>query len=96
MSLTSLPILPLEAIASYLDFSSLVSLANSTSSLAHLQPTEQLVLREDFSYRSEYSSDPEPFVEVEVKTRGLVALKMVWEWHGEWHPTPILKRQMYL
>ena len=49
MSLTTLPLLPLEKIASYLDFSSLVSLAASTSSLAHLQPKEQLVKGEDFS-----------------------------------------------
>ena len=49
MNLTTLPLLPLEKIASYLDFSSLVSLAASTSSLAHLQPKEQLVKGEDFS-----------------------------------------------
>ena len=49
MSLTSLPLLPLEKIVSYLDFSSLVSLAASTSSLAHLQPKKQLVKGEDFS-----------------------------------------------
>ena len=46
MSLTSLP---LKEITSYLDFSSLVSLAASTSSLAHLQPKEQLVKGKDFS-----------------------------------------------
>ena len=49
MSLTSLPMLPLEKIASYLNFSSLVSLAATTSSLAHMQPKEQLVIGEDFS-----------------------------------------------
>jgi len=49
MSLTTLPILPLEVIASYLDFSSLVSLSASTSSLAHLQPKQQIVKGENFS-----------------------------------------------
>ena len=49
MSLTSLPLLPLEKIASYLNFSSLVSLAASTSSLAHLTPKEQVVKGDDFS-----------------------------------------------
>ena len=48
MSLTTLPILPLEAIISYLDFSSIVSLANSHPSFAHLQPKEQIVIGEDF------------------------------------------------
>ena len=82
--MTTLPILPLEAIASYLDLKSLVSLAKSSSSLAHLQPKEQLVVKEDFSYWSEYSSDPEPFVDVDVQTRRLVAIKIVWQWQGEW------------
>ena len=49
MSLTSLPILPLEEIVSYLDYFSLVSLAASASSLAHLHPKKQLVKGEDFS-----------------------------------------------
>ena len=89
MSLTTLPILPLEEIASYLDFSSLVSLAASTSVLAHLQPMEQLVKGEDFSVagisqRSEKRNhDPEHYLDVEVKTRGLLGIKMVWEWEGK-------------
>ena len=101
MSLTTLPLLPLEKIASYLDFSSLVSLAASTSSLAHLQPTEQLVKGEDFSVtgfdphgrpRSPHGRhygpepkphEPEPYFDVEVKTRGLLGVKMVWEWEGK-------------
>ena len=82
--MTRLPILALEAIASYLDFNSLVSLAKSTSSLAHLRPNKQLVAREDFSYWSEYSSDPEPFVDVDIQTRRLLAIKIVWQWQGEW------------
>ena len=48
MSLTTLPILPLEVIISYLDFSSIVSLANSHPSLAHLQPKEQIIIGENF------------------------------------------------
>ena len=99
MSLTSLPLLPLEKIASYLDFSSLVSLAASTSSLAHFQPKEQLVKGEDFSvagfdpdgiwdhdtngqvYGPEPKPpEPEPYFDVEVKTRGLLGIKLVWEW----------------
>ena len=89
MSLTTLPILPLEKIASYLDFSSLASLAASTSVLAHLQPKEQLVKGEDFSVagrsrRSEKRNhDPEHYLDVEVKTRGLLGIKMVWEWEGK-------------
>ena len=43
------PLLPLKVIASYLDFSSLVSLSASTSSLAHLQPKQQIVKGENFS-----------------------------------------------
>ena len=48
MSLTTLPLLPLEKIASHLDFSSLVSLASSSSSVAFLQPKEQIVKGENF------------------------------------------------
>ena len=89
MSLTSLPLLPLEKIASYLDFSSLVSLAASTSSLAHFQPKEQLVKGEDFSvaggsYRKRKGEKrtPEYYFDVEVKTCGLLGIKMTWEWEG--------------
>ena len=82
MSLTTLPILPLEEIASYLDFSSLVSLATSTSSLAHLQPKEQIVKGEDFSV-AERKLVPETYFDVEVKNRGLLAIKMAWEWEGK-------------
>ena len=90
MSLTTLPLLPLEEIASYLDFNSLASLAASTSSLAHLQPKEQLVKGEDFSmagrsYRDseERNYTPEPYFDVAVNTRGLLGIKMVWEWRGK-------------
>ena len=82
MSLTTLPILPLEEIASYLNFSSLVSLAACTSSLAHLQPKEQIVKGEDFSV-AERKHEPETYFDVEVKTRGLLAIKMAWEWEGK-------------
>ena len=111
MSLTTLPLLPLEKVASYLDFSSLVSLAASTSSLAFLQPTEQLVKGEDFSllcsnismemavmyirlkgktpsnapeYKGKYGTKKSPahdhYFDVEVKTRGLLGVKLAWEW----------------
>ena len=89
MSLTSLPLLLLEKIASYLDFSSLVSLAASTSSLAHLQPRKQLVKGGNFSmagrsYRKGKKGNhtPEHYFDVEVKTRGLLGIKMTWEWEG--------------
>ena len=48
MSLATLPFLPLEAIISYLDFSSIGSLANSHPSFAHLQPKEQIIIGKDF------------------------------------------------
>ena len=89
MNLTTLPLLPLEKIASYLDFSSLATLAASTSSLAHLQPKVQHVQGEDFSVagisrRSEKRNhDPEHYFDVEVKTRDLLGIKMVWEWEGQ-------------
>ena len=88
MSLTSLPFLPLEEIASYLNFSSLVSLAASTSSLAHLQPKVELVKGEDFSvagFNPAYSEEQNlmPYFDVEVKTRGLLGVRMVWEWEGK-------------
>ena len=90
MSLTSLPLLLLEKIASYLDFSSLVSLAASTSSLAHLQPKKQLVKGGNFSMAGRISyrkgkkgnHTPEHYFDVEVKTRGLLGIKMTWEWEG--------------
>ena len=130
-----MPLLPMERIASYLDFSSLVSLATSTSSLAHLQPKEQLVKGEDFSVGGfkkfqrrtgqrrekreetevieefyvdvdvkgeDFSVDGfklfqpeqsraeqrallrrEHYFDVEVKTRGLLGINMVWEWEGK-------------
>ena len=87
MSLTTLPILPLEKIASFLDFSSLVSLAASTCSLAHLQPKEQVIKGEDFSVRhrcrESRKHDPEHYFDVEVKTRGLLGINMVFEWEGK-------------
>ena len=85
MSLASLPLLPLEAIASNLDFSSLVSLANTNSSFAHLQPKEQHVVGQDFSANGPNDGHfcPETYFDVEVLTRGLVAIKMVWEWKDQ-------------
>ena len=88
MSLTTLPILSSKVIVSYLDFSSLVSLSASTSSLAHLQPKQQIVKGEKFSvrgigWRSEKRKhDPEHYFDVEIKTRGLLGIKMVWDWEG--------------
>ena len=81
MSLTTLPILPLEIVVSYLDFSSLVSLANSTASLAYLQPKEQHVIGEDFSIRGRAAVNP--YLDVKVETRGLLGIKLVWEWKGQ-------------
>ena len=87
MSLTTLPILPLEAIISYLDFSSIVSLANSHPSLAHLQPKEQNIIGEDFCISGEGGCTPMPhfperYFDVRVETKGLQSIKMVWEWKG--------------
>ena len=93
-------ILPLKVIASYLDFSSLVSLSASTSSLAHLQPKQQIVKGENFSVAGfnptyspkrisqkgisrQRSHHPEHYFDVEVKTRGLLGIKLVWEWEGK-------------
>ena len=88
MSLTTLPILPLEAIISYLDFSSIVSLANSHPSLAHLQPKEQIVIGEDFCISGKggcmpMPHCPKPYFDVKVETKGLLSIKMVWEWKGQ-------------
>jgi len=85
MSLSTLPLLPLEAVASYLDFSSLVSLANTNTVFAHLQPTEQLLTGQDFSLSGPRDGDfcPETYFEVEVVSRGLVAIKMDWEWRDQ-------------
>ena len=97
MSLTTLPTLPLEKITSYLNFSSLVNLAATTSSLAHLQPKKQLVIGKDFSvpglcsrsWHSDSGSDSEsdavtdPNFDVEVKTQGLLGIKIVWECKGK-------------
>jgi len=88
MSLTTLPILPLEIVVSYLDFSSLVSLANSTASLAYLQPKEQHVIREDYSIEGRAASNPSNpsnYFDVKVETRGLLGIKLVWQWKG-WRP----------
>ena len=86
MSLTTLPLLVLYEIASKLDFSSLVNLATSTTDLAHLQPKEQQVSGEDFSIHEEYSDGhfcPKTYFDVEVVTRGLVGVKMAWEWKDQ-------------
>ena len=85
MSLSSLPLLPLEAVASHLDFSSLVSLANTNTAFAHLQPTEQFLTGQDFSLSGPRDGDfcPETYFEVEVVSRGLVAIKMDWEWRDQ-------------
>ena len=94
---------PLKVIASYLDFSSLVSLSTSTSSLAHLQPKQQIVKGENLlvaGFNPTYSQKrisqkgisrriwkrshhPEHYFNVEVETRGLLGVKMVWEWEGK-------------
>ena len=107
MSLTTLPILPMEVIISYLDFSSIVSLANSHPSLAHLQPKEQIVIGEDFCISGKCMHMPhrhaclpefqdlhtmiikqiqrqrQPYFDVKVETKGLLSIKMVWEWKGQ-------------
>ena len=90
-------------IESYLDFSSLVSLSTSTSSLAHLQPKQQIVKGENLlvaGFNPTYSQKrisqkgisrriwkrshhPEHYFNVEVETRGLLGIKMVWEWEGK-------------
>ena len=90
MSLTTLPLLPLEKVTSYLDFDSLASLAASHSSLAHVQPSKQIVYGADLLIKTKNwqwqkdggCRDPETCLEVEVKTRGLLGIKMVWEWEG--------------
>ena len=86
MSLTTLPSLPMEAIISYLDFSSIVSLANSHPCLAHLQPKEQLVIGRDFSIAAKMPMIwhfPELYFEVRVETGGLSGIKMVWKWKSK-------------
>ena len=89
MSLLTLPILPLEVIVSYLDFSSLVSLANTHPSFAYLQPKDQLVIGEDFTVsgigwgRRGEEHHPEPYLDVKIETQGLLGVKMVWEWKGQ-------------
>ena len=85
MSLSTLPLLPLEAMASHLDFSSLVSLANTNTAFAHLQPTEQFLTGQDFSLSGPRDGNfcPETYFEVEVVSRGLVAIKMDWEWRDQ-------------
>ena len=92
-------ILPLKVIVSYHDFSSLVSLSASTSSLAHLQPKQQIVKGKSLlvaGFNPTYSQKrisqkgisrqrshhPEHYFDVEVETRGLLSIKMVWEWEG--------------
>ena len=83
MNLTTLPLSPLEAIASNLDFSSLVSLAKTNTNLAFLQPKEQHVVGQDFSVSGPYDGPDQTYFDVEVLTRGLVAIKMVWEWKDQ-------------
>ena len=87
MNLTALPSLPMEAIISYLDFSSIVSLANSHPCLAHLQPKEQFVVGKDFFIGGRGGCRPGTacpmfYFDVRVETGGLLAIKMVWEWKG--------------
>ena len=62
-----------------------VNLANSNSRLAHLQPKEQHVVGQDFSVSGPHDGHfcPETYFDVEVLTRGLVAVKMVWEWRDQ-------------
>ena len=53
--------------------------------MAHLQPKEQEVEGQDFSLSGPYDGDfcPDTYFDVEVLTRGLVAVKMVWEWRDQ-------------
>ena len=86
MSLTTLPCLVLDEIASKLDFTSLVNLATSSTDLAHLQPKEQQVSGEDFSIHQDFSDGhfcPKTYFDVEVVTRGLAGVKMAWEWKDQ-------------
>ena len=90
MSLTTLPLLPLEKIISYLDFDSLASLAASHSSFVHVQPSQQIVDGVDFSFERKSwqwvldggRHDPQTCLEVEIKTGGLLGIRMAWEWEG--------------
>ena len=65
-----------------------VSLASTNTSLAHLQPKEQHVVGQDFSVSGPNDGHfcPETYFDVEVLTRGLVAVKMVWEWRDQVGP----------
>ena len=62
-----------------------VSLASTNSRFAHLQPKEQNVVGRDFSVSGPNDGDfcPETYFDVEILTRGLVAIKMVWEWRDQ-------------
>jgi len=83
--LTSLPRLPLEHIASHLQFEDLVQLASSSQALAHLQPRVQEVTEKEFSIHGPYYGDfvPEPYVDVAVITQGLESVWMEFDWKDQ-------------
>ena len=84
-SLTSLPDLPLEQIASYLSFPDVVELAASSPALSHLQPRLQEVTGEDFSLSGPRDGHfcPETYMDVAVLTRGLKFVKMSFLWEDQ-------------
>ena len=86
-SLTSLPDLPLEQIASYLSFTDLVELAASSPALTHLQPKLQEVTGEDFSRFGPHDGDfcPGTYMDVAILTRGIKSVKMSFLWKDQGH-----------
>ena len=82
MNLHMLPKELVEEIASHLGCDDQVSLAQTHPELRFMMPTEQVVPGPDFAPIT-WRLNPETYIEVPILSRGLVEVRMTFEWKNE-------------
>ena len=82
MNLHILPKEVVEEIASHLGYDDLVSLAQTHPELRFMMPTEQVVEGPDFAPIT-WRYNPETYMEVPILSRGLVEVRMTFQWKNE-------------
>ena len=84
--LEQLPDVPLRRIAFYLSFDDALTLSRLSPAWAHLQPTVQRVVGEDFDLRGPESGHfcPETYFDVPIATRnGIKSVNIEWRWRDQ-------------
>jgi len=84
-NLQTLPALPLEEITTSLGFEDQVNLAATHPNLRFLTPKLQIVEGEDFDESGPWDGHfcPETYMDVPILTRGIISVKMSFEWKDQ-------------